>query len=241
MKKLNAFQIKVFALILMLMDHLYFAFPKVFPLWFHPLSRGVAPIFAFLLVEGFFYTRSRLKYNIRLWGWAVFMQAGNMAINTLLKSKGVSVHNNIFFTLALGLTIISLLEYSKDKVGANKIMLMAGAIFMLPLSFLTEGGMAVIPFILITYLFRNSNKKKIIGYIALSIALFIMSYVPYPTIEETINMMMYNSDFLLILVIPFILMYNGERGMNNKFSKYLFYVFYPMHLWIIAFIEFTLK
>lgn len=241
MKKLNAFQIKVFALILMLMDHLYFAFPKVFPLWFHPLSRVVAPIFAFLLVEGFFYTRSRLKYNIRLWGWAVFMQVGNMAINTLLKSKGVSVHNNIFFTLALGLTIISLLEYSKDKVGANKIMLMAGAIFMLPLSFLTEGGMAVIPFILITYLFRNSNKKKIIGYIALSIVLFIMSYVPYPTIEETINMMMYNSDFLLILVIPFILMYNGERGMNNKFSKYLFYVFYPMHLWIIAFIEFTLK
>lgn len=241
MKKLNAFQIKVFSLILMLMDHLYFAFPKVFPLWFHPLSRVVAPIFAYLLVEGFFYTRSRLKYNIRLWGWAVFMQVGNIAINTLLKSKGVSVHNNIFFTLALGLTIISLLEYSKDKVGANKIMLMAGAIFMLPLSFLTEGGMAVIPFILITYLFRNSNKKKIIGYIALSIVLFIMSYVPYPTIEETINMMMYNSDFLLILVIPFILMYNGERGMNNKFSKYLFYVFYPMHLWIIAFIEFTLK
>ncbi|MGL4914437.1 MAG: TraX family protein, partial [Romboutsia sp.] len=56
MKKLNAFQIKVFALILMLMDHLYFAFPQVFPLWFHPLSRVVSPIFAFLLVEGFFHT-----------------------------------------------------------------------------------------------------------------------------------------------------------------------------------------
>ncbi|MGL5348152.1 MAG: TraX family protein [Peptostreptococcaceae bacterium] len=241
MKKLNAFQIKVFALILMLMDHLYFAFPKVFPLWFHPLSRVVSPIFAFLLVEGFFHTRNRKKYNIRLWGWAVFMQVGNIAINTILKSKEVSVHNNIFLTLALGLTIISILEYSKKKVGANKLMLITAAILLLPLSILTEGGIAVIPFILITYLFRNSNNKKIIGYVILSALLFIMSYAAYPTIEETINMLMYNSDFLLILAVPFILMYNGERGMNNKFSKYLFYVFYPLHLWVIALIEFTLK
>ena len=241
MKKLNAFQIKVFALILMLMDHLYFAFPQVFPLWFHPLSRVVSPIFAFLLVEGFFHTRNRKKYNLRLWGWAAFMQVGNIAINTLLKSKEVSVHNNIFLTLALGLTIISILEYSKDKVGANKLMLIAGSILLLPLSIFTEGGIAVIPFILITYLFRDSNNKKIIGYVILSTLLFIMSYAAYPTIEETINMLMFNSDFLLILVVPFILMYNGERGMNNKFSKYLFYVFYPLHLWIIALIEFTLK
>ena len=59
MKKINAFQMKIFALILMLMNHLWFAFPKVFPIWFHPLSRVVAPIFTFLVVEGFFHTRSR--------------------------------------------------------------------------------------------------------------------------------------------------------------------------------------
>ncbi|MGL6105090.1 TraX family protein [Romboutsia sp.] len=241
MKKLNAFQIKVFALILMLIDHLYFAFPQVFPIWLHPLSRVVSPVFAFLMVEGFFHTRSRLKYNIRLWSWAFLMQIGNMAINTVLKSKEVAVHNNIFLTLALGLTIISIIEYSKRKVGSNKIMLIALAIFLLPLSIFTEGGISVIPFILITYIFRENNNKKMIGYVILSVLLFMMSYAPYPTIIETINMLMYNSDFLFILVIPFMLMYNGERGMNNKFSKYLFYVFYPMHLWIIAIIEFSLK
>ncbi len=92
MKKLDAFQIKVFALVLMLLDHLWFAFPHVFPMWFHPISRVVSPIFAFLLVEGFFHTRDRKKYNLRLWGWAVFMQLGNIAINILLKSKEVSVY-----------------------------------------------------------------------------------------------------------------------------------------------------
>lgn len=241
MKKLNAFQIKVFALIVMLMDHLWFAFPNVFPIWFHPLSRLVSPVFAFLLVEGFFHTRSRLKYNIRLWGWAAFMQAGDMVMSVALKSKGVTVHNNIFATLALGLTIISIIEYSKSKNGASKLMLMTLAIVLIPLGIFTEGGIAVLPFILITYSFRGNNKKQIIGYIILSILLFATSYNQYPTAKETIDMLMFNSDFLFILVIPFMLMYNGERGMNNKFSKYLFYVFYPLHLWILAIIEFMLK
>ena len=241
MKKLDAFQIKVFALVLMLMDHLWFAFPQVFPIWFHPISRVVSPIFAFLLVEGFFHTRDRKKYNLRLWGWAAFMQLGDIAINILLKSKEVSVYNNIFLTLALGLTIISVIENSKSKVGANKLMLITVSILLLPLSIFVEGGMAVIPFILITYLFRESDNKKIIGYVILSVILFKMSYVPYPTVKETIEMLMFNSDFLLILAVPFILMYNGERGINNKFSKYLFYVFYPLHLWVLALIEFALK
>ena len=241
MKKLDAFQIKVFALVLMLMDHLWFAFPQVFPMWFHPISRVVSPIFAFLLVEGFFHTRDRKKYNLRLWGWAAFMQLGDIAINILLKSKEVSVYNNIFLTLALGLTIISVIENSRSKVGANKLILIAVSILLLPLSIFVEGGMTVIPFILITYLFRESDNKKIIGYIILSAILFKMSYVLYPTVKETIEMLMFNSDFLLILAVPFILMYNGERGINNKFSKYLFYVFYPLHLWVLALIEFALK
>jgi len=241
MKKLNAFQMKGFALILMLMDHLYFAFPKVFPIWLHPLSRVVAPIFAFLLVEGFFHTRSRIKYNIRLFGWAAFMQAGNMAINIAFKSKEVSVHNNIFLTLALGLTIINIIEYSKKKTGANKLILLALSIILLPLSFFTEGGIAIIPFILITYLFKGNINKQIVGYVILSLILFGISYTPYPTLNVTIEMLMFNSDFLFILVIPFILMYNGKRGMNNKFSKYLFYVFYPLHLWILAIAAFMLN
>ncbi len=197
MKKLNAFQMKAFALILMLMDHLWFAFPKVFPIWLHPLSRVVAPIFAFLLVEGFFHTRSRIKYNIRLLGWAAFMQAGNMAINIAFKSKEVAVHNNIFLTLALGLTIINIIEYSKKKTGANKLILIVLSILLLPLSLFTEGGPAIIPFILITYLFKGSVKKQIVGYVILSLILFGMSYVPYPTLSDTIDMLMFNKESLI--------------------------------------------
>ena len=69
-----------------------------------------------------------------------------------------------------------------------------------------------------------------------------MNYVQFDTIQESINMMLtMNSDFLIILAVPFMLSYNGERGVNNKFSKYLFYVFYPLHLWILEIMKFVLK
>lgn len=241
MKKLNAFQIKVFALILMLMDHLYFQFPKIFSLWFHPLSRVVAPIFGFLLVEGLFHTRNKLKYNIRLIAWAIFMEVGNRIINIALASKDIKAHNNIFLTLALGLTILNIFELSKKKQDGKKIVLIVLGMILIPLAAFTEGGLALIPFILITYLFRGNMKKSILAYIILSIALFMTSYTTYPTINDTIDMLMFNSDFLFILVVPFIVLYNGERGLNNKFSKYLFYVFYPLHLWLLAIIDFMIK
>lgn len=241
MKKLDGFQLKVIALIVMLLDHLYFAFPAVFPEWIHPLSRLVAPIFGYLMVEGFFYTRNKLKYNLRLWGWALFMEVGNILLNIALVSKGIGVYNNIFMTLALGLTILNLIELAKNNSGIKKIVLIIVIILLLPLSILVEGGMSLIPFILITYFFRGNMKKTMIGYIILALILFKTSFVWYGNIEETIDMLMFNSDFLLILAIPFILSYNGERGLNNKFAKYLFYVFYPLHLWGLAILQFIIK
>ena len=240
MKKLNAFQLKILALVVMLLDHLYFSFPEIFPAWFHPLSRFVAPLFAFLMVEGFFYTRNRLKYNIRLFGWAIFMQFGNIIINTICISRNVSVHNNIFMTLALGLAILNTFEYIKKIDGIKKCILILMVVIMILSGVLVEGGISLIPFIIITYLFKNNMKQMIVGYSVLSGLLFFMNFQMYESVKMTINMMMFNSDFLLITVIPFILVYNGKRGTNTKWSKYLFYIFYPLHLWILAFLEFVL-
>ncbi|MCC3868148.1 TraX family protein [Terrisporobacter mayombei] len=242
MKKFNAFQIKIFLIALMLLDHIFFAFNGLMPSWVHALTRGVAPMFAYFLVEGYFYTRDKRKYGVRLLGFAVFMHLGNMIINTLFASKNVMVDNNIFATLFVGFIVISIFERAKNNEGLVKVLFNVVAIvvafYVAPL---VEGGFSVIPFIMITYFFNGNKKKQIIGYLLLSIILFFMSYAPYDSIKDTLDMLMYNSDFLAILAIPTILLYNGERGLNNKFSKYLFYVFYPLHLWFIAAISFMIK
>lgn len=45
--RLNAFQLKVFAMILMVIDHVYTYIPGM-PMWMHHPGRIVAPIFFFL-------------------------------------------------------------------------------------------------------------------------------------------------------------------------------------------------
>ena len=47
-------------------------------------------------------------------------------------------------------------------------------------------------------------------------------------------MLAFNSDFLFITVLPVLSHYDGTRGPNTKGSKYFFYVFYPLHLWVIG-------
>ena len=67
--QLDAFQIKMFMAILMVLDHLPHIPGLVPPLWvgiFHAITRCVGAWFAFNAVEGFLYTRSRLRYNLRL-------------------------------------------------------------------------------------------------------------------------------------------------------------------------------
>lgn len=241
MKKFNAFQIKVFLIVLMLLDHLLFAFPKIFPSYIHGISRLVAPMFAYFLVEGFFYTRSRTKYGLRLLGFAIFMEVGNYIINLMFASKHVIVHNNIMSTLFIGFIIINLFELSKNKVGIKKVFFIILGIIIAIIAFLEarifEGSNTIIPFIMITYYFRGNLKKQVIGYLIIDLPLAIITL----SAVTNFNVIMFNSDFLFILVIPVILLYNGERGLNNKFSKYMFYVFYPLHLWLLAIIKFMVS
>ncbi len=226
----------------MLLDHIWFSFPNMLPTWIHGITRCVAPMFGYFLIEGFYYTKNRFKYGLRLFLWSIFMFLGNIIINIIFIDKMITVHNNIFFTLFISFIIILLFDYIKRVKNIKKFILIFINIFFTIFGMIfTEGGICLIPFIIITYFFKQNFKKLFVGYIILSIILFTQSFYIYPTFKETFDMLMFNSDFLFILVIPFILIYNGERGLNNKFSKYLFYVFYPLHLWILALIEFLVK
>ncbi len=42
-------------------------------------------------------------------------------------------------------------------------------------------------------------------------------------------------QWMMIAALPFIILYNGERGRYSL--KYLFYAFYPLHIWILYFIR----
>ncbi|HEM5224688.1 TPA: beta-carotene 15,15'-monooxygenase [Streptococcus suis] len=244
MKSYNAYQLKLAMAGLMVLDHLKIIpdfIPDQLSLIFHIITRCVAVFFAYMLVEGFLHTRNVKAYLLRLYCAAGLMATGNAFINSLYQSKGIYISNNIFLTLAVGLTmLICLKEFKNNSKTRQVIQVVLAGLCLIVGSAFTEGGAVVLPFILITYLGRESATKRTIAYGFLALVLLAMSYQPYERLEMTIQMMLYNADWLFILVLPILGLYNGQAGPRTVFSRYFFYIFYPLHLWILAAIGYFL-
>ena len=241
MRKYNAFELKVFMAGLMIFDHLdhipEFLSPEVAGL-FHVLTRCVGVWFAYAAVESFLYTRSRLNYIARIFLAAAGMALGNLLLNRLGEEAELSIHNNIFLTLGLGVvTLSALAELRLTASPWRKLGCLVGATAIVALGCIfAEGGLVLLPFMLITFLCRKDPRRRNAFYLFLSVSLFAISYQPYPSWQTTVQMLAFNSDFLFITILPFLRRYNGKRGPKNTGTILFFYLFYPLHLWIIQII-----
>ncbi|MBE6173483.1 MAG: hypothetical protein E7153_11675, partial [Enterococcus faecium] len=122
-KGLTSYQLKWIAIVFMVVDHIncYFGMQLGLPSWVSWLGRFVAPLFVFLLVEGFKYTHSKYQYAKRL-GIAAFVVAIGNIIYHLLTGNYISEYNhqpnyylflgphNIFLTLFLLFCLMWLLS-----------------------------------------------------------------------------------------------------------------------------------
>lgn len=247
---LSSTTLKIIATVFMVFDNVYLSMPAIGSIW-HLITRFVAPLFAYLMVDGFFHTRSRKKYCGRLWIAAVLMQIGNMVSHAIMGKEGIN--DNIFLTLAFGFTILCAFEHAKTVVGIKKIFfnLTGTALFfcglalsIMPIalpfgsSLMLEGGLQLLTFILIVYFFRNHRALQVLGTAILTALLFFLYGGVTGLITPGFDMFCVNADWLIGLVIPFMLLYNGEKGSSRIFGKQFFYIFYPLHLWIISIIAY---
>ncbi|MFD2306556.1 TraX family protein [Enterococcus termitis] len=237
---MNANQLKLFMMSLMVLDHLAPLLPPQFVVPFSILTRCVGVFFGFMAVEGFHYTRNRKNYLLRLYGFAAIMFVGNTLINmTLLKDSIWQVHNNIFLTLAIGVSLLWALDFAlrvKEPLFKLSAGLLAFLLFAVAIIGVVEGGFIIIPFMLISYFFREKTKKRDVAYLIFSAFLLLTTFIGLPeySLKLVLTTLEMNPDFLFITVIPFLHLYNGKKGSHSPFFKYLFYIFYPAHLWFIA-------
>lgn len=94
---LDGTQLKLIALVLMLLDHIHYMFVDFVPIphWFTMLGRLVAPIFLFLLAEGFAHTRSRPRFFLRVW----LMSFGMESVLFCMRVLGLWVRGDGFIPL----------------------------------------------------------------------------------------------------------------------------------------------
>jgi hypothetical protein len=235
MQKLNATQLKYIALIFMTFEHVCFIFsadlPDALVVGTKILGRIVAPLFIFLALESFYHTSNRLKYLQRLLIAAVIMQVGNTILSNLL---GASIQLNILASLACSIAIVWLLDSGlKTSYLINKSLLFMGALMLFIVALFLEGSYLVPTLMLAFYFFRSNRLAIYLSLLALSIfyALPALNLVP-------VTYFTFPPQWGMILTVPLLALYNGEKGAGNK---YLFYTYYPLHAWILYFLRWLIR
>lgn len=189
----------------------------------------------YFLVEGYSFTRSRKKYMGRLLLFAVLSQ---IPYCMALTKQGVIsfVGFNMLFTLLLCFLICLIVEKIPNIF--LKILLIM-PIFIL--SMYSDWGIGAPVFTLLFIWSKNSVSKKKIAFIIPTVLFglynFIGSYGKAP-VESCILYAVICMIGMGLSGVFIIYFYNGKRAEKGKnFSKWFFYIFYPLHLLIIALIR----
>ena len=102
-------------------------------------------------------------------------------------------------------------------------------------SILCEGGIYMLPIAFVFWLFHEKKHLQFVGICVWCIIILAFGLFNYFKTNpcDLYTYLCDDCQWAMFSVIPFILLYNGKRGKNTAFSKYLFYIIYPLHLWLL--------
>ena len=228
---INRDLLKYIALVLMTLGHWQLTVYAIFHskpllLLIGALEFFAPPVFFFFIAEGFHYTRSKSKYAIRLLIFAVITQIPH----SLASPEGLTLHNlflqwSVLMTLFLGLAALIVLHCDwKLPLRLPAIAILMGVSWLLNCEWAVSGIMIMLLFDLL----REKPLLRLAGYMILTFGIITVSAGYLPDISLFLCHLL--PEWSAGIVITFF--YNGNKGHFPLFSKYFFYVWYPLHLFL---------
>lgn len=235
-KVLSGSMLKLIAILSMLTDHFaaviltaYYSYAtntaeisKIYS-FMRGIGRIAFPLFCFLAVEGFTYSKNRFKYLSRLFLFALISEIPfDIAFSKIWFDF---TQQNVMFTILFGILGIWLYEYIWQMTEKKNIIFILRHIFsILPLFVLgysahilhTDYAAIGVLTIGVMYLHKDYRIFAFLG----GIAVLCLGYgsIEFPA---------------FLAGIP-VLFYSGKRGFG---LKYFFYIFYPAHLLVLAYLS----
>ena len=205
--------LKVIAMVTMLFDHM-----AVFLPYFHEyptlyfamrtIGRTAFIIFAFLLAEGFIHTHNRRKYGRNL---TIFALISQLPYSLIHNDFLFYTHTNVGFTLLLAfLGMLAMEYYREDKF---RLVAVLAAIILVTALIKPVRGLAGVGLVWVFYLLRS-----------------------HPISRLFVGFCMIARNYIVGQVLGFAVLslYNGKRGfIDGPIGKYVFYAFYPLHLFLL--------
>ncbi len=235
MRVLNRDVIKYIAMFTMLLNHTGHVF----------LTRGTflyeiledigfftAPVMCFFMVEGYAYTRSKVRYGLRLFLFAVLSQ---LPFTLAFGQRGL----NMIYTLFCCFLILVVMERVSSPA------LQAGCVLLLILATVNSDWPIVAP--LLTFLLcRNAGdrRKQAVSFGVVYLLFAVLNTQNYMFGEQrewtayAVIHAAFSGVGILVAAVVVLVFYNGERAKKGRhFSKWFFYLFYPVHLLVLYWIK----
>lgn len=209
-------QLKMIALLAMTCDHVG---KQLLPQmgWLQIVGRLAFPIFAYMIAEGCTYTKNRKKY---LAGMAVLALLCQVVFFAFMGS----LYQSVLVTFSLAIVLIYAIDYAKtrlDFVGAWVAVTTFGAVWFvsvgLPIllertDYAIDYGLTGILLVVGIYLARGRVMKLVVSAVLLVVLSLTSDAV----------------QWYGLFSLPLLALYSGRRGRGG--FKYLFYIYYPIHL-----------
>ena len=229
----------IMGMIFMLCDHLW---GTIVPGndWLTCIGRLTFPIFAFLIVEGYFHTRNLKKYVQRLLLFAVLSE---IPFNLAMGSSVIyPIHQNVLWSFLIAIGLI----YWNEKAKASRKLwqrILVGCVtvvlgYILGIFTMVDFYHAGILTVLVFYFFRQGKWWSYIGQFACLwyINMEMLGGFSYMITFMGQTLFVPRQGFALLALIP-IWLYRGKKGYHSKWLQYFNYAFYPVHLLILGLIK----
>ena len=241
---LNSNVIKIMAIIAMTIDHIAWCiFPgysaEPLPVILHIIGRLTCPIMCYFIAEGYHYTKDVDKYTKRLFIFAIishfayiFMYSGLGDWKAFIPFYYGDILNqtSVMWSLAWGLVMLRVAYSEKIKDNIKPIFIILICLISFPSDWSCIASLCILAF----GTNRGDFKKQMLWMI-FYVALYSIVY--FFALDKLYGIM----QMAVVLSIPILMMYNGQRGKIqtlNNVMKWTFYIYYPLHLLAIGCIQY---
>ena len=231
---IDAVSLRLLAIAFMVLDHLWAA---VVPgnLWMTCAGRLAFPIFAFQLCEGYRHTGDFRRYCLRL---LLFALLSEIPFNLFYAGSVIfPFHQNVMFTLLLGLLAIRQADMLRREQGIKRKSLRCLALLLIfagGVVFFLDYGLMGVMTVLCFFVFRDYRLFQLAAMAVLNIFAFEGQTIP-------VSLFGLACDFPIqgfaLLALPLIWLYNGQKGPGGKGLRLFWYIFYPLHMLALYFIQ----
>ena len=241
---LNANRIKFIAIIAMTIDHIaWLVFPgyskEIIPIVMHIIGRITCPIMCYFIAEGYHYSKNIDKYTQRLFIFAflshfayVFSSTGFVDWKSFIPFYYGDILNqtSVMWPLAWGLVMLRVAYSEKIKENIKPVLVILICLITFPSDWSCIASLCILAFGT-----NRGNFKKQMLWMVFYVAMYATVY--FFALDKVYGLI----QMAVVLAIPVMMPYNGQRGSSQRINsamKWLFYIYYPLHLFIIGWIQF---